>query len=49
MNYNFIILFCENPNFFKYSFVTILSFCLVFINATVVQIVFFKRKCKSKS
>ena len=33
-------------NGFQYSFVTIHFFCLIFINATVVQTFFSERKCK---
>ena len=48
LNDTFSILFCEEPNCFQWSFVTIQSICIVIINETVVQIVFCERKCKSE-
>ena len=46
LNDNFIIIFREKPNRFQQFFVTINYFCLIIINATILQIVFSERKCK---
>ena len=49
LNDTSFIIFGEKPNFFQDSFVTNNFFCFIIINVTVVQIVFFERKCKRKT
>ena len=46
--WHFYYYFCGKSNCFKYSFLTIHSFCFVVIAATVVQSYLYERKCKNK-
>ena len=48
LNDTVIVLFCEKPNVIQYSFVNIHFFCLIIIDATVVQIFTCERKKKCK-
>ena len=48
MNKTFIFICLEKPNGFKYEFVTI-NYYFIIINATLVQIITSKRKCKRKT
>ena len=49
LNDSFSILFCEKPNCFQYSFVTIHYFLFIIINATAVQILFLWEEVQRKN